>query len=113
MAEYNRDEWKVKASNTGRYWKAEVRTPSHKGDDGHFTKMGQLIAVCYGPNTVNHAFLIAAAPNMYEALRALITEQSSGVPCMYCGGYIEHGPCCSMNSVFQALEKADEHMEQI
>ena len=60
--------WEAKAQKAARYWKAEVRTPDKKDDEGHYSGGGQLIAVCYGQNTVANAHLIAAAPDMHQKL---------------------------------------------
>lgn len=48
--------WKAKKQKAARYWKAEVRAADN-----------QLIAVCYGKNTVANAHLIKAAPELKDA----------------------------------------------
>ena len=87
---YTKGEWEVKTQKAARYWKAEVRTPPIR-EDNHYTSTGQLIAVCYGNNTVANAHLIVTAvnacisvnpdnpmavaesiKNMYEALKSLV-----------------------------------------
>ena len=79
---YTKGEWEAKISKANRYWKAEVRTPDIMDDEGkHALEFGQLIAVCYGKNTIANAHLIAAAPELYEACRSmlpLITTEWNG-----------------------------------
>lgn len=56
--------WIVKTQRAARYWKAEVRTPDIMDAEGRYAiERGQLIAVCYGKNTVGNANLIADAVN--------------------------------------------------
>ena len=91
---YTKGEWIVKAHQTGHCWRAEVRTPDKK-EDGHIVAYSQLIAACYGKNTVANAHLIAAAPEMYEVLKAIsAVEQTTGKVCSMCGGYLEHAKGC-------------------
>ena len=91
---YTKGEWKVKTSKAPRYTKAEVRTPSIIDDDGNAVEFGQLIAVCYGANTVANANLIASAPDLYEAC----LEFTSGGRSMYDPAY---------QTIFKAMAKAE------
>ncbi len=59
--EYSLGPWEAKVQKAARYWKAEVRAIDN-----------QLIAVCYGKNTVANAHLLSAAPEMYETGRELL-----------------------------------------
>ena len=62
--DHSEGNWIVKTQKCARYWKAEVRTPDKKDEnDGHVIEYGQLIAVCYGKNTVGNANLTADAVN--------------------------------------------------
>lgn len=71
---YTQGEWNVATRNCGRYWKAEVKTPDVMPSDGkHAIEFGQLIAVCYGKNTVANAHLISASPNLYLRLQEMTT----------------------------------------
>lgn len=73
--EYTEGEWEAKVQKANRYWKAEVRTPDlMDAEDKHAVEFGQLIAVCYGKNTIANARLIAQAPKLYEACKVAATR---------------------------------------
>ena len=109
------ENWIVKTKMANHYWKAEVRTPDIMDREGkHAIKFGQLIAVCYGKNTVNNANLIALAVNsciainpnnpqaiaitiqdMYQVIERIVNiEQTTGKNCALCGGYLDHKDDC-------------------
>lgn len=73
------------------------------------------IATCYSVNphdALANAHLIAAAPELYEALRliriAMYTERSGVYVCIGCGAVADcsHSPDCEFRNVDAALAKA-------
>ena len=103
--EYTKEPWQAVPKKKARYWQAEVRTADTKDGSGQITAFGQLIAVFYGKNTIANAYIAAAAPELYKALKLIDAELNRIWGAPYIKGL---GQFAQFQPIKQALAKAEK-----